>query len=57
MISLLLYVIVQSVAVNVAVQFASHSCPTEISAVLPKEGNKCTVVAVGGNSGIFMLPM
>ncbi len=39
-------------AVNVAVQLASHSCPTNISDELPRFGKICAVCAALGKWGV-----
>jgi len=53
MIVLPLCVTVTVSAVNVAVQLASHSCPIDISKVLPRAGKMWATRAAGGKCGKF----
>ena len=39
--------------VNVAMQSASHSCPTERRLPDAREGKRCTDVALSGRVGVF----
>ncbi len=50
---LLLCIILMVVSVNVAVQCASHSWPTDSSDVVPSSGKMCAVHAFTGKFGKF----
>ena len=47
----LLCLMVTLLAVNSAVQPASHSCPIDRREVSPRDGKRCTFLAVFGRDG------